>query len=113
MPNTQLGIARRADPTYDAHGSPVPGGYGATEGPWPGLGRERGDGGWALNLDPAAWPVREHDLIVEPSTGRAFLVLTADLLQNTYDPIVDHVRVEARQRVGTSTEPGGPEFSAR
>ena len=108
--NTHLGVKRRGAPTVDAHGFPSGGTYDVMDGPWPGLTKQRGDGGWQINLDDAAWPVREHDLIVEPVTGREFLVITADRLQNTASPVVDHIRCEARLRVSGGTQPGGPQF---
>lgn len=83
-------------------------------GPWPGMTRERGaDGGWVLGLDPLAWPVREHDLVREPTTGREWLVIHASLLTNADDSRVNWVRVEAHERKGSDTEPSGPEFAAR
>ncbi len=104
LPNTRLGVVRRAE-VYDAHGYPVPGPAQALAGPWPARSSEGADGSWVLALDPAAWPVDERTVVVEPTTGVEWTVLTADLLTNNVSPIVDYVRVTAHQRVAGHTEP--------
>jgi hypothetical protein len=58
-----------------------------------------------LALDPAAWPLYQGDLVVEPSAGASWLVVTADLLTNNAAPDIDYVRVEAHARVGAATRP--------
>jgi hypothetical protein len=114
MPNAMLAVRRRDPETVDAHGYVSGGTYGPVAGPWPGRIRERGgDGGWTLAVDPNAWPVRRNDLIVEPASGREWLVRSADMAVNNIDPRVDSIRVEALQRRDGATEPGGPEFAAR
>jgi hypothetical protein len=60
---------------------------------------------WVLALDPAAWPLYQGDLVVEPSAGASWLVITADLLTNNAAPDIDYVRVEAHARVGAATRP--------
>jgi hypothetical protein len=111
-PNTDLGCRHRGPGSDDAHGMPAAGPLGVLVGPWPGYLRERGDGGWLLGLDPLAGPVREHDVVVEPDTGRTWLVLTADYLANPAAPIVNWWRVDAREQVTGGAEPGGPQFAA-
>jgi hypothetical protein len=117
LTNASLGVRRRGTTTTDSHGMPVGGAYGALQGPWPGLVTEQADGAWRLGLDPAAWPVRAHDLVVESGgAARQWLVLTAELLQNVAADAagrVDWVRVTAQERVTGGTEPGGPEFAGR
>lgn len=112
LPNAQLGVRRRAADAVDALGDEIPGTPGPLEGPWPGRAAETADGRWTLAVDPAAWPVREHDLVTEPG-GRTWAVDTAQLIRNNYDPSVDWIRVAARQVVAGGTEPGGAEFTGR
>lgn len=60
---------------------------------------------WVLALDPSAWPVVQGDLVVEPSTGASWLVVSADLLTNNAAPDIDYIRVEAHARAGVFTRP--------
>jgi hypothetical protein len=114
LTNTTLGLRRRADGPYDAHGERQNGALGATLGPWPGRTQEQGDGTWSLALDPAAWPVRENDLVVESAPGsRVWVVQSAQLLRNNADPVVDYIRVTGAQQTVAGTEPGGVEFVGR
>ena len=72
--------------------------------------REEADGTWRINLDPALWPVKEGDVIVTDA-GQQFVVRTAALKTNPYDPIIDHVRGTAVQVGAAGQEPGGSEFA--
>jgi hypothetical protein len=84
------------------------------KGPYPARAEERPDvaemggiGGraWVIALDPRLWPVRQGDMVVEPSTGAQWLVVTADLLANNASPDIDYVRVEAHMRTAGATIP--------
>jgi hypothetical protein len=107
LANCALTVARRAPVSHDASGYPIPGARQAAPPPLPGRMMERPDHSWMLAVDPALWPVREGDLVVEPSTGREWLVVSADLLTNEADPAVDYIRCETEVRVGSSTLPPG------
>lgn len=113
LPNTALAVRRAAAPTYDAHGVPVRGAYGQATAAYPGLTRERDDGGWTLSLHPELWPLRKDDVVVEPGTGREWTVVAAILCKNDFDGYVNYVRTDARERKTGGTEPGGAEFTAR
>jgi hypothetical protein len=113
LPNTTLGVRRRAEQTTDDLGDVVQGDIGPLEGPWPGLATENADGRWRLGLDPAAWPVRQYDVVEEDGTGRSWVVQTSQLLTNSADPTVNWVRIDGLQRVTAGTEPGGAEFVGR
>lgn len=107
----QIGIRRRAT-TYDAHGFPVPGGTESSTALYPGLARERGDGGWTLSVDETLWPVRTQDILFDDQ-GNEWVADRADHLRNEVDDLVNYVRVDAHQRQPGGTEPGGPEFVGR
>jgi hypothetical protein len=113
MPNAILGLRRQGELVYDSHGFPVRNTVGPLVGRWPGRTRERGDGGWSIALDLAAWPVRQHDVVVDTGSGREWVVLTADPIKNNIDPACDYIRIDAREVVAGGTEPGGPEFVGR
>lgn len=107
-----IGLRRRGQ-TFDAHGFPVPGAVEQETPLYPGLARERGgDGGWTLSVDEALWPIREDDVLFD-DRGTEWLAITSDHLRNEIDPLVNYVRVDARQRQPGGTEPGGPEFVGR
>jgi hypothetical protein len=106
LPDCALAVERQPAVAYDANGYPVPGARETPTGTLPGRALERADHSWVLALDPSLWPVREGDL-VHDDTGRSWLVVSADLLQNTYDPVVDFVRCEAEIRVPGGTLPPG------
>lgn len=113
MANTQLGLRRRvAGGTKNAHGERVGDEWEPVGAFYPARTKERADGGWALGVDPALWPVRKDDLLVDPDGGE-WLVRTSDLIRNNVDSRVDWIRVDANQRAGAHTEPGGPEFVGR
>lgn len=107
MAGTSLGVRRRSKAGLDPHGfeQPVPG-WGPVLGPWPGRATEQVDQTWVLAVDPGGWPLAENDLVAEPTTGREWLVATADLLRNNLDPSVNYVRVIGHQRVDGDTDPG-------
>lgn len=107
LPDCTLGVERQPALTFDPSGYPVPGVRQPPTDPLPGRALERADHSWVLALDPALWPVHEGDLVHDPATERAWLVVTADLLHNTYDPVVDYIRVEAEARQGGYTVPPG------
>jgi hypothetical protein len=106
-----IGLRRRAE-VYDAHGFPIPGAEAAATPLYPGLARERGDGGWTLSVDEALWPIRENDVLFD-DRGTQWLAGVAEHLRNEIDPLVNYVRVDAHQRQTGGTEPGGPEFVGR
>lgn len=99
LPNCALAVRPRAE-VLDEHGFPMPGEAAALRGPWPGRKAEDAAGRWSLALDPAAWPIDEHTIVVEPATGAEWTVLTADLLTHNVVSIVDYVKVTAHLRVG-------------
>lgn len=106
-----IGLRRRGQ-AFDAHGFPAPAAVEEETPLYPGLARERGDGGWTLSVDEALWPIREDDILFD-DRGTEWLAVTADHLRNDLDSLVNYIRVDARQRQGSSTEPGGPEFVGR
>lgn len=113
LPNAVLGLRRRVDGARDAHGSPLPTGWGPVEGPADGLLNEQTDATWIIGLDPALWPVRQNDMVIDTATGGAWLVDTAHLAQHPIDSTVNWVRCTGRQRGNGGTEPGGAWFIAR
>jgi hypothetical protein len=113
LTNASLGLRRRVDGARDAHGSPLPTGWGALVGPADGLLNEQPDATWVVGLDPTLWPVRQNDMVIDAVTGAAFLVDTAKLAQHPVDDTVNWIRCTARQRGNGGTEPGGPWFVNR
>jgi len=103
MADRALAVRRRGPGVKDSHGVPVGGAWGPTLGPWPGAAREVG-GGWTLRVDPASWPLKAGDLVVDANGGGSWLVRSARLMRNARDPVVDYVRVEAAERIGANTE---------
>lgn len=113
LPNATLGLRRRdAAPGRDSRGGRLPAGWGAVVGLYDGRTKENTDGTWSLGLDPALWPVRMDDMVID-TTGRSWLVRSADFLRNNVDPVVDWVRVSANLRADGGTTPGGGWFVAR
>jgi hypothetical protein len=112
LPNASLGLRRRLDGGRDAHGSPLPTGWGEVAGPLPGYLKEQPDATWVVGLDPELWPVRQGDLVVSGDTD-AWLVETADLIEHPADDTVNWIRITGNQRVAGGTEPGGPWFVNR
>jgi hypothetical protein len=82
-------------------------------GPYDGLTKEAPDATWVLGLDPALWPVKQGDMVVDADTGAAWLVMTADLITHSVDSTVNWIRVTANQREPGGTEPGGAWFVNR
>lgn len=106
LSNGDLAVLRRADPFQDSHGAVVPGPLTRQSGYLPGAVREDASGGWSIRLDPAVWPVREGDIVVDRD-GRRWLMTSAALIQNAATPEVDYVRVQAQEQTGGGTEPPG------
>lgn len=111
--NASLGVRRRFDAERDAHGSPLPTGWGAVSGPEPGYLDEQSDGTWVVGLDPVLWPVRQNDMVIDGGTGAAWLLLTVDLIEHPVDDTVNWIRCTANQRGNGGTEPGGSWFVNR
>lgn len=107
LPDSMLAVERQPQVAYDPGGYPIPGARAAVTDALPGRALERPDHSWVLALDPALWPVVEGDHVLDLVGGRSWLVVSADLLQNTIDPTVDYIRCEAEIRVGSSTRPPG------
>lgn len=112
LPNTQLGLRRRVEAPRNAHGQRMPDGWGQFLGPHDGRTKENADGSWNLGVDPDLWPVRQGDLIISTGGG-SWLVQTAAVLRNNYDPTVDWVRATGLHRTTDGTEPGGPWYVGR
>lgn len=114
LSNATLGLRRRVDGGRDAHGSPVPTGWGAVVGlDQPGYVKEQPDAMWVLGLDPSLWPVRQADMVIDNANGRSWLIDTAALIEHPVDSTVNWIRITARQRGNGGTEPGGPWFVSR
>lgn len=113
LDNASLGLRRRFDGDRDAHGAPVPTGWGTLQGPQPGYQDERPDGTWILGLDPVLWPVRQGDMVISGDSGGAWLVATADLIEHPVDDTVNWIRITGNQRGNGGTEPGGAWFVNR
>ena len=113
LDNASLGLRRRADAARDAHGASLPSGWGTMLAPLPGYLEEQPDGTWVVGLDPALWPVRQNDMVIDGVTGAAWLVMTADLIEHPVDDTVNWIRLTANQRGNGGTEPGGAWFVNR
>lgn len=105
MPNTSATVLRRQEAGFDEHGERVRNGFVAAGAMHPARVRQRGDGGWAIGVDTALWPVRQGDLILDEQ-GYTYLVETSDLITNNVRSDVDWVRVAALVRSAGSTTPG-------
>ncbi|MFI6536647.1 hypothetical protein ACIBHY_29645 [Nonomuraea sp. NPDC050547] len=105
LATTQFSI-RRATMTMDAHGIRSASGWAPASKARPGRivvepsedGERDGPGVWVLGVDPAEWPLRARDLVIEPSTGREWLVITAGRRSHAVTPSVDWLRAEASLR---------------
>jgi hypothetical protein len=94
----------------DSHGDRVATGFGTATAALPGLAQEQGDTPlgqvgdrtWVLDLDPSLWPVYQQDLVVDVANGLQWNVTSAQLLQNTRMPLLNHIRAEARLYQGGS-----------
>lgn len=122
LPNTLLGV-RRADPdAVDAHGAPLPAAPGPAGDLLPGKSMELDTGQWQLALDPALWPVRIGDLVVDGDGGE-WVVLYSKLIPTpalastevavNIDMDVSFIRVMANQRTPVGTEPTDQLFVGR
>lgn len=99
MVNAQLGVRKRRPDTTDPQGFIVKGALGSQSGPWPGRVNQRSvHGPVSIGLDVAAWPLEPQDVVVEPATGRTWLIVTAELIRNAAEDDADYVRVDARQQ---------------
>jgi hypothetical protein len=111
--NTSLSVQTydRNLPEFDSHGQLYFATLEAPRGPWPGSVRPPGrtladeQGPQLLQLDPAAWPLLPRDLVIEPSTGDSWTVVTSQLMTNDLDPSVNYVRVQAHPRSEAGTLP--------
>lgn len=112
LPNCVLTVSRVAD-REDAFGDRVAGTVGAQSVPYPGNVVERNDGTWSLALDPALWPVREHDLVTDVATGRQWVIQRSSLNTNPRMPEIDFVQAEAVEKGPSGVEPGGSYFVGR
>ncbi|MEV8634264.1 hypothetical protein AB0395_21675 [Streptosporangium sp. NPDC051023] len=106
LPDRSLGVRRRTGGAIGSHGERTGYTWAAMVGPWPGRADEGPDTAigeiegrvWVLAVDPAAWPVYQKDLVVDPDSGQAWLVTSADLLEHTEYPEVSYIRVEGHAR---------------
>jgi hypothetical protein len=117
LPNTWLAVRRQGELVEDSHGDRVPGGWAEPTAHF--IGRapaatgadlQGGNDAARLALDPALWPVKPKDIVVETAadgtpTGQEWTVRTANLLKHSEDDSVDYVRVIGQLRVGASTTP--------
>lgn len=97
-PGLLLGVQERTE-ADDAHGYSAPTDVGDLRGPWPARARRRADGTWSLALDPAAWPVKERDVVVQVLDGeptRKWVVDTAERRSNNVAADADYVEVSAK-----------------
>jgi hypothetical protein len=92
---------RRSLVVKDPHGTRSASGWGPPGLERPGRvveepdedGEQDGPGQWVLGLDPVVWPLRARDLVVEPSTGREWTVVTAARRAHAVEASVGWVRV--------------------
>lgn len=115
LPNTRLGLRRRADAEErNSHGERVPVGWGGLVNGalFEGRTKEQTDGTWTLGLDPSLHPVRQGDMVISED-GDAWIVTVAALLTNNYDSSVNWIRTTAQKMSAGGTEPGGQWFVAR
>ncbi|MEU4231086.1 hypothetical protein AB0F17_42915 [Nonomuraea sp. NPDC026600] len=97
---------RRAIVTVDAHGTRSASDWAPAGLARPGRlveepaedGERDGPGVWVLGVDPEEWPLRARDLVVEASTGREWVVITAERRAHAVDASVDWLRVESTLR---------------
>jgi hypothetical protein len=61
-------------------------------------GERDGPGVCVLAVDPEEWPLRARDLVVEPSKGRQWKVITAERRAHAVDASVDWLQVEGTLR---------------
>ncbi|MGA4995968.1 hypothetical protein [Nonomuraea bangladeshensis] len=105
LATTRLAV-RRATTTVDAHGTGSASGWAPAGVERPGRvvvepaedGERDGPGVWVLGVDPAEWPLHARDLVVEPSTGREWVVITAERRSHGVEPSVAWLRVEGALR---------------
>ncbi|MEV0996875.1 hypothetical protein [Nonomuraea sp. NPDC050202] len=105
LATTQFAV-RRATVTTDAHGIRSASGWAPAGVARPGRivdepvedGERDGPGVWVLGVDPAEWPLRARDLVVEASTGREWVVITAERRSHAVEPSVGWLRVEGSLR---------------
>lgn len=117
LPNTWLAVRRQGEPVEDSHGDRTPGDWAAPSQHYSGR-APKADGAeiqggsdiGRLGLDPALWPVKPKDIVIETTedgtpTGREWTVRAANLLTHSTDSTVDWVRVQGQVRQGASTTP--------
>lgn len=111
MANRMLALQPRVA-TADAHGDMVPAGFGPQTAAYPGIANvgpdvplyQMGGRTWTLDVDPALWPVGQQDMIVDAVTGEQWQVTSADLIQHTLMPLLDHVRITAHYYTEAGTK---------
>jgi exo-beta-1,3-glucanase (GH17 family) len=89
--------------TADSHGDVTAAGFAAATAAYPGIANigpdappyQPGGRQWTLAIDPALWPVSQQDMVVDVTSGEQWIVLSADLLQNTVFSVVNYVDVKA------------------
>lgn len=105
MVNAALAVRRRDLDGKDSHGHRVTGALGTATAPLPGrVNQGQVHGTVRIGLDTALWPVQDKDVVVEPSSGRTWLVTSAELIRNAAAPDVDYIRVEAREQDAAAAE---------
>jgi hypothetical protein len=122
LPNTALALRRQEDLTPDSHGDLVPGGWADPTPAYPGrvtgggANLQGGESIYNISVDPALWPMKPKDLVVEyqldddgnpvdVATGREWFIRTADNIRHSEDASVNYVRIQGQIRVGVSTTP--------
>lgn len=117
LPNTWLAVRRQGELVEDSHGDRVPADWQEPTPHYPGRAPaadganiQGGTDVRNIALDPAVWPVKPRDIIVETTedgtpTGREWTVRTTNLLKHSVDSTVDYVRCQGQLRQGTSTLP--------
>lgn len=105
-------LAKRARVTgTDAHGDTTAAGFGDPGPAYPGIASMGGDvpeyqpGGrtWTITADPDLWPVAQQDLITDVDSGETWEVQSAQLVNHTIWPFLNHIEIQAR----TYSTPGG------
>ncbi|GAA4209340.1 hypothetical protein GCM10022252_75690 [Streptosporangium oxazolinicum] len=105
LADTAFGV-RPHVPTTDGHGTVSVSSWAPAKPARPGRlvsapaedGEADGPGVWVLALDPGLWPVRARDLVVEPGTGREWIVTLAVERKHAVAPVMNWINVTAYLR---------------